>query len=374
MFLHTDIPTREQLGWLLESRDPASVSIYVPTDPVSANIGERIELGNLVEEALRQLREELGFGNRELGGIEEEFGDLLDDESFWRYQARSLALFATPDAMTTFRLPNRLLPAVVVADRFHVKPLLRTVTFPHVAVVLALAQGSVRAIEVSGVDQPSVLRVPDMPSDAASAAGRSSLSDRAPARRIQGSEGRKLRLRQYSRQIDQALRPLLAGAGVPLILAATEPLDSIYRSVNSYPQLATTTIAGNPEDRSDAELATSARAVLDQLYASELHELRELFDARRSLGRALLDAGDVARASTYGAVETVLVDFDEILPGTIDEQTGAVIPATGPTADSYGVVDEIARRVLLAGGRVLAVRRDDIPEQGPVAAILRYPI
>jgi hypothetical protein len=41
-------------------------------------------------------------------------------------------------------------------------------------------------------------------------------------------------------------------------------------------------------------------------------------------------------------------------------------------ASSYGVVDEIARRVLLAGGRVLAVRAPDVPGEGPVAAILRY--
>jgi hypothetical protein len=193
-------------------------------------------------------------------------------------------------------------------------------------------------------------------------------------RRVQGSEGRKLRLRQYSRQIEEALRPLLAGAGVPLILAAVEPLDSIYRSVNSYPKLAPTTIAGNPEERSDAELAASAREVLDELYASELREVRALFDARHSLGRAVHDVGDVARAATYGAIETVLVDIDEVLPGTVDEQTGAVMPAATATADSYGVVDEIARRSLLAGGRVLAVRRDDIPARGPVAAILRYPI
>jgi hypothetical protein len=41
-------------------------------------------------------------------------------------------------------------------------------------------------------------------------------------------------------------------------------------------------------------------------------------------------------------------------------------------AASYGVVDEIARRVLLSGGRVLAVRGDDVPGGEPLAAILRY--
>jgi hypothetical protein len=35
------------------------------------------------------------------------------------------------------------------------------------------------------------------------------------------------------------------------------------------------------------------------------------------------------------------------------------------------VIDEIARRVLLARGRVLAVRKDDIPRGAALAAILR---
>ena len=41
-------------------------------------------------------------------------------------------------------------------------------------------------------------------------------------------------------------------------------------------------------------------------------------------------------------------------------------------AVNYGVTDEIARRVLLAGGTVLAVRAEDIPEGGPVAGLLRF--
>ena len=358
---------------LLVSRNPASVSIYVPTDPVAANDGERIELGNLATEALGKLGD-AGIAKREVVAIEEEIGDLIEDEEFWRYQARSLAIFATPEGLTTFRLPNRLLSAVVVSDRFHLKPLLRAVTFPQVALVLALAQGSVRLVEVSADSEPAEVAVPDLPRDAASAAGRSSLADRAPVRRIQGSEGRKLRLRQYARQIDQALRPFLGGVGVPLILAAVEPLDSIFRSVNSYPLLAATTIAGNPERTPDAELAARAREVLDDLYAQELREIRELFEVRLTEGRALLDIGDVARAATYGAIDTVLVDIDEVVPGSIDDESGAVILSSTTDADRYGVVDEIARRAWLAGGRVLAVRRDDVPAQGSVAAILRYPI
>lgn len=371
MFLHTDIPTREQFDRLLTSRNPASVSIYVPTDPASASVGERIELSNLATDVVAQLRD-AGVARRDLAAIEEELEDLVDYDEFWRFQTRSLATFVTPESLTSFRLPNRLPGAVEVSDRFHVKPLFRAVTFPQVALVLALAQGSVRLLEVSPDAEPGEVRLPDLPSDAASAARRASIADRAPVRRIQGAEGRKVRLRQYALKVDQALRPFVGGLDTPLILAAAEPLASIFRSVNSYPRLALAGIEGNPERTPDAELAAKARTVLDEIYARELRDTHERFERRRDEGRALIDVGEVARAATRGAVDTLLVDIDEVVPGSVDERSGEVTFADG--ADGYGVVDEIARRTWLNSGRVLAVRREDVPDRSSVAAILRYAI
>jgi len=62
------------------------------------------------------------------------------------------------------------------------------------------------------------------------------------------------------------------------------------------------------------------------------------------------------------------------VPGSIGDETGAVILSPADGADRYGVVDEISRRAPPAGARVLALRRDEIPGQGSVAAILRYRI
>ena len=176
MILHTDIPTRANIDRLLVNRDPASVSIYVPTDPASSNTAPRTALRNLGEKALQQLRA-AGIDAAQVAAIGEELTDLLDDQAFWRYQARTLAVLMTPELLQTFRLPNRLLSNLEVSDRFHLKPLLRAVTFPQVAFVLALAQNSVRVIEVSANDEPAEVSVPDLPSDAASVAGRSSLAD-----------------------------------------------------------------------------------------------------------------------------------------------------------------------------------------------------
>ena len=369
--LHTDIPTRPELERLLVARDPWCVSAYLPTSPITHDAqADRIELKNLVAEATGQMQAAQADRGA-VSEVREALDALVEDDAFWAEQARSLAVFASPTSLRTFRLPNRLSSIVEVADRFYVKPLLRAISFPQAAFVLALAAGSVRLVEVSREGPPFTMDVPDLPADAASAAGKASIGDRSASARLQGSEGQKIRLRQFARKVDQALRGVLTGLELPLILAAAEPLASIYRSLNSYPHLVARGIAGNPERASDEDLAAEARTVLDEVYADELSTIRDVFDLRFSHGRASTDVATVARTATYGAVDTLLVDIDEKLPGHVDEDSGAVTFADDD-AVSYGVVDEVARRVLLAGGRVLAVRRPEIPGGGPLAAILRY--
>jgi Bacterial archaeo-eukaryotic release factor family 11 len=370
--LHVDIPSRSDIEHLISVRAPGCVSIYLRTTPITQEARkDRIELKNLGRTGLEQLRA-TDADKRAVASIGEAIDDLADDDEFWRFQANSLAVFAMPESTRTFRLPNRLEPLVEVSDRFHVKPLLRCLTVPQTAFVLALAQGSVRIVEVAA-DMPAfAVRVEGMPKDAASAVQKASILDRSPSRRIQGSEGQKVRLRQYARQVDNALRDLLGGREIPLILAATAPLDAIFRSVNTYPHLVDQQIAGNPESLADADLAQASRRILDDLFRTELEALHRLFETRAGQGRTTADVAQAARAATFGAVDTLLVDIDAVVPGTVDDEGRVELDDT-PSARTYGVIDQIAVRAFLAGARVLGVRRDDLPGGGSVAAILRYP-
>lgn len=374
MGLHTDIPSRRQIERLLQAHEGSLVSIYLPTGPVAPEAdAARIAFKNLAAEAVAELRA-AGSGSADREAIERALDDLHEDRHFWTEQAHSLAVFADPRRLRSFRLPNRLTAAVQVADRYYVKPLLRTVTFPQTAFVLALAEGSVRLLEVTP-DLPTFeVSVPDLPTDAADAAGKAAITDRSPARRLQGTEGRKTLVRSYARAVDGALRAVLAGRDVPLILAASEPIDAIFRSVNSYPHLADRSLPGSPEAATDAELGEAAREVLDDLYADQLRDLADRFEQRSAGGRTAVEINDLGRAATFGAVETLFVDIDVELAGTIDEESGVVSLHDAEQAGDYDVIDELCRRVVLLDGRVLAVRAADVPGEGPAAAILRYPV
>ncbi len=315
-------------------------------------------LVDLTRTAVEQLHD-AGADGHDIADIEEHLLHLVeDDDEFWVDQADSLAIFASPSRFETHRLPNHLSAMVEVSDRFHIKPLMRSVTFPQAAWILALAQGSVRLLEMGPSGPPREVRVEGMPRD---------------ARQSEGNKVVKAREAAYARKVDTALRQVLTGSDLPLILAASQPMAALYRSVNTYPHLVAEREHGNPETSSDAELAEAARAILDDVYAQQLVDLAAHFDERRSQGRTAVDLSDVARLATLGAVDTLLVDIDASVPGSVDD-AGAVTFDETDDAVNYGVTDEITRRVLLAGGRVMAVRADDIPDGGPTAAILRYAI
>lgn len=371
--LYVDLPTPMKIGHLNSIRSDACISIYLQTTPLTQEIGKsRIQLAHLVKEAVDQL-EAAGLEKRRIWPLQEQLDGLQDDDAFWENQAHSLAILATPERMLTFRLANQLTDMVNVSDRFHLKPLLRAITFPHAAHVLAVSENSVRLVEVSP-DLPAIeIKVPNLPKDAASAVGKASINDSGAGRRIQGAEGQKVRLGQYIRQIDAALRPLLMHSDIPVVLAATLPVESLFRSLSVIPLLPGS-IEGSPDRLTEAELAAAARPVLDAYYESQIKDFHRHFEQRTGQNRVTTDISDAARAATFGGIDSLLVDMDSVIDGMVDDETGAVTFAPVGGAGSYGVVDEIAGRALRSGARVLAVRKADIPDEKELAAILRYPI
>ena len=390
--LHIDIPTLEEFKALAQIKGEVCVSVYLPVSPLVDNIrANRIAFRDLAKEALAQLRE-AGIDNRKIAAFEERFDhlaglerDVQDEDkirklqrakpdpfdAFWHYQANGLAVLSTPGLMRMFRLPNAPKPLAEVADRLHLTPLIRAMTSPHDIFVLALAEESVRLIHAFANFPPVRLHIPDLPGSAEEATRRPSFHVRAPRGRLQNLEGEKVLLHKYVRKVEQAIHSVFAGLNTPLVVAAEEPLASMYRSLNSYPGLADEMIEGNPDRKTDAELEDAAIPILDRLYSREVKAAIALYDQLKPR-RATTDVSYAAHAATAGAVEQLLVDLDAVVPGLVSDIDGSVIYSASDDAETYSVVDEVARRALSTGARVLGARREELPDRAPLTAILRY--
>jgi hypothetical protein len=372
--LYVDIPTRPEILSLIRSRADACVSIYLPTTPETEQLTQsRIAFGNHMRSALDQL-DAAGFDKRRKALLAEKLDALDSDVEFWRLQANSLAILLTPDSLRTYRLATSLTARVEVSDRFYLKPLTRAMAFPQHALVLALSENAVQLVEVFADQPATTLTVADLPKSAAEATGHASVNAVPTGSGHGDAQGQKSLLLKYLRKVDAALRPVLAGREVPLILAATEPLGPMFRAICSYSNLLADGISASPDSMTPSDLAAAARAVLDGHYAAQIAASAALFQEKIGAHRATTNLTAIARAASFGAIDTLLVDIDAVMPGVVAEDDGRVSLAKAADPASYDVLDEISGRVILTGGRVLALRRADMPDQAAVAAILRYPV
>ncbi|WP_298448771.1 hypothetical protein [uncultured Marinobacter sp.] len=370
---YVDMPSAKEIGDLNLVRSDAAISIYLPTTPLSREVeASRINLGNLVKKAVSQL-EAKGLDKRRIALLQEQFDDLTADLDFWSHQANSLAILATPETLHTYRMANKLKDIVEVSDRFHLKPLLRAVTFPHTAHILALSENAVRLIEVSADLPAREVTVADMPEDLTSVVGDATIKNYTGTGHRHGAQEHGSYLVRYVRRINSVLRPVLMRSDRPLILASAKPLEALFRSLSAIPALPDA-IAGNPEHMSNAELATAARPVLDAYYAGQIKEFHRLFEERAGQNRSTTDISDAARLATHGGIDQLLIDIDSVVDGFVDDETGEVDFGSHEDATSYGIIDEIAGRALRSGAKVMAVRKDDIPGRHDLAVISRYPI
>ena len=214
--LHVDIPSRSDIERLISRRAPACVSLYLPTSPITQDAqADRIELKNLGRAGPRAAARPAPIDNaRSPTSSERDRRPGRRRRVLGEFQANSLAVFVTPDR------PRDLPPAesrssstVEVWDRFYVKPLLRAVTVPQTAFVLALAPGlGATRRGRRATCRPFAVDVADLPPSAAERRGQG-LDPRSVAEcgAFRDRRARRSRLRQYAREVDQALRELLGG-------------------------------------------------------------------------------------------------------------------------------------------------------------------
>lgn len=374
-----DIPTAEEFASLTKHRNVASVSIYVSaaaSGDGSAVVHDteavRLALRSATSEALNDLAK-IDVPKADRDAIADHVRGLEADRDFWASQARSVAVFVSPEGLSAFRLMNQLAALTAVGDRYDVGPLVRSASFRHTGYVLAVTVGEVRLHFLDSQANSRPIELTTLPEDAADVLGRDENGGRADRHKADGTLGPKVELRRYCSIVQEAVLHEIGNDTVPLILAASAELAPAYRQVNTYDSLLEEGIDANPASISNAELETRGRAILDRRYAAQLDTWRDTFGNRKPQQRASANLETVAQAATGGQVESLLFDIETNDEGIIND-FGEVIPAPEPGPTTYRLVDEIAARVLRTGGRVVAVRRADLPEDSPVAATFRATI
>lgn len=404
--MKADLFIVDDLRLLMEHEGKWCASLFMPTRHVTSRVQENyIRYKNLLREVETKLVEVKAEGTEK--ALESAYR-LLDDYPFWHSQSYGMALFMSEDLFRPYRVPLHLQELVVVADRFHVKPLLPLLSGDGRFYLLALSQGEVRLFECTRhkVNQVDLEGVPLSLDEALKydelekqlqfhtrAAGA-----KAP-RRVSGpglkpgsmkgtaSEGRrpamfhghgataddsKDQIRRFFQALDKGLQRTIQDTRAPLVIAAVDYLVPIFKEASTYPTIVDEIISGNPEGVLPQDLHEHAVKIAVPYFEREMTDHVDLYRQLIGTGRASNVVEEVVKAAYHGRVETLFIPVGIHQWGTYDPATDEVILRQSNCEPGCDLLDFAAVQTLLNSGSVYARQPDQMPDRAPVAAIFRY--
>lgn len=381
-----------ELAELLAGQAPPCASLYQPTHRHHPdNQQDPIRYRNLLREMEASLRRK--YPAREVRPLVEKFQGLSRDARFWEHRTDGLAVLGSPGDLRVFELQRPVKELLVVADRFHLKPLLRALQSADRYQVLCLSRQEARLFEGNrdALDPVELTEVPATleaalgeeltePHQTVASYGDGSGAPLAPhgePRMYHGHGAKKDEVEidrdRFFRAIDRGVlehhsRP----SGLPLVLAALEEHQEPFRRVSHSPYLVAAGVHANPEALSLDQLRQQAWRCVEPRYLQRLAELVEGYRVARSRQRGADDLAEVAQAAAAGRVGTLLVEADRVIPGRVDPLTGRLEPGDLADPEVNDALDEVAATVLRLKGEVVVVPAERMPTETGAAATYRY--
>lgn len=369
---------------ILRAPEPPCLSLYQPTHRHHPGTQQDpIRFRNLVKALEESLQRK--YSARDLRPLLEPFQALADDHEFWNHNLDGLAVLAGPGVFQVYRLQRPVPELAVVAESFHIKPLIRILQSADRYQVLGVNRQQIRLFEGNrdALDEveldPAVPRtVTEVVGEEESKEDRLSVWPSAPGRGVhQGTVSTAELLDnetdRFFRAIDRAIlkhysRPL----GLPLILAALPENQSLFRQISRNPFIVADGVTTHPDALSFEALRERAWQVIEPHYLARLAGLTEMFGAARAKGLGDDDLGRIGPNAVAGRIGTLLIEADRVVPGRIDTTTGEneLKELGDPAVDD--LLDDLAELVLKNRGEVVVVPAARMPAQSGIAAIYRF--
>ncbi|MBP1763011.1 MAG: hypothetical protein H6Q65_69 [Firmicutes bacterium] len=390
-----DTLNRAELEGLMKAEQKWCISIFLPTHRKGPEIlQDPIRFKNLLRDAEEQL---IGRGMRapEAQKLLEPAKSMVKDTDFWQHQSDGLAFFVAPNWSRFYRLELNLQEAVVVGERFAVKPIL-----PHFAndgqfYILALSQNNVRLLRGSrySINELDTGKMPRSLQETLSPDHSGQVEERhfslhgggspgsltgsaTPVATGQGGtkEFAKQDILQFLLRVEKGLQEIVKDDKFPLVLAGVEYLLSIYKEVNKYPNLIDQAIKGSPDLLSAKELHKNAWDIIGPQFLAEQKKAAERFEQLYGQGsERVADALErIVPAAQSGQVETLFVAAGVQRWGTFDRTTNEVQVHEKQENGDESLLDLAAAFTFMNGGTVHALDADGVPGGKPIAAVFRY--
>lgn len=376
--------SRNDLDELVGLEEQPAVSLYLPTHVAGREIRQDpIRLKNLLSAAAERLAAR--WRRPEIEELLQPASALVGDEDFWRHQQQGLAAFLAPRFSRIHRLPVPVPEEALVADHFHIRPLLPLLEDAGSFWLLTISAKLTHLYRGSRweLSEDKEIVLPEgvagirattdyQETQYASPLGRRGSFAHAQSFGETPEELRKSELIEFLRRVAAAVEPRLKGNPAPVILAAHPEIQGHFREIAGWKEIQSHGISENPDALSDDELHRRAYALIEPRLAAARSAALDRLNASVSAGKATAKPEEIVNAARYARVDALFLTESEPLWGRPDESEERVIAHGSAGEGDIDLLDYAAVMSLRHGGSVMLVERELLPPPGLCAAILRY--
>jgi len=165
---------------------------------------------------------------------------------------------------------------------------------------------------------------------------------------------------------------VLSDEHAPLILAAVDYLQPIFREVNKYPYMWSQGVSGNPDDLSGGELLERSRPLVESFIRQERLKAVQEYKEVSHTALASRDLKDILMAAHEGRVSTLFLASGIQNWGFFDYANQEVRLLDEPSTGSRDLLDLAAALAWSNRGDVYVLESENMPDSATVAATFRY--
>lgn len=366
---------------IIENGDPPFVSIYMPTSRLTTETKDNeIRFKNLLKKA-----EDLLLKNYPGRAGEEILSDLktlLEDKPFWSYQLDGLGILAKRDEMVVYKLQRDVKEYVEVSKNFYVKPLLNAYQTDDSYQILALNKTSFTLYEgnrygIREVELPEEERktLKDVVGSFYEESRTHGVSMGTGGKTMFGGGGdtrdeEAVDRDKYFRWVDRYIHENHSKrTDLPLILAALPEHHAEFQKLSHNQYLLKEGIKKDPQTVTPEEYISFAWSVLSPKYTENVKKLHEKYEFNKSRELASEDLSEIARAAVSSRIDTLIVNLDANILGSISKDHGQLNLDDAET----DLLNELALLALAQKSKVVVVSKEELPLETGVKAIFRYP-
>jgi len=362
------------------------ISLYQPTHRrLPDSLKDAICFRNLLKEMEASLNQK--YSTEEVHSATKKFQQLAHDETFWNHRTDGLAIFSSLDTFQMFELQRTVPELIVVADNFHIKPLLRILQSADRYQLLCLTRQEAK-LYVGNRDRLDQVELTNVPATITEALG-SELTEPhltvasygsgagGSSKAVHHGHGGKkdeieIDTERFFRVIDRAiLEHYSRPSGLPLFLVALPEHQATFRALTNNTFLQEDGVCQNPETLSTEDLCEKTWQKVEPIYLNRLAQLVEGYQNAVSGKLGSDELAQVAKSVMEGRVGTLLVEADRQVPGRLDA-SGKIEPGEFSNPEVGDILDDLADSVLKMKGDVVVVPKERMPSKTGLAATFRY--